>query len=153
MEKEIVAVSALILNSEGDLLVQRRPACRPNDPIADLWETPGGKVEEGEDLITGLVRELEEELGVTGVTVNPRPVLSMSLGPPASRSGKFQIHFFYAKSEGPFLPKEGQPEIRFRSLDALSYNLGMTVGTNLVVEYLLFLRTRFGIALQEEDWL
>lgn len=29
------------------------------------WEFPGGKIEEGEDLVTAVVREMQEEFGVT----------------------------------------------------------------------------------------
>ncbi|WP_043447578.1 NUDIX domain-containing protein [Arthrobacter sp. L77] len=44
------------------LLVARRSA---PPQFAGMWEFPGGKVEAGEDCDAALLRELEEELGVT----------------------------------------------------------------------------------------
>jgi 8-oxo-dGTP diphosphatase len=54
-------VAAALINSCGEILVQKRAAGRS---MAGLWEFPGGKVEHGELPEAALVRELFEELGV-----------------------------------------------------------------------------------------
>ena len=58
--KHIVAVGGLVRASEGRVLMIPSPR---RD-----WEFPGGQVEEGEDLVTALQREVLEETGIT-VTV------------------------------------------------------------------------------------
>lgn len=57
----LVVVSAVLVDPDGRLLVQRRPA---HKPFGGLWEFPGGKVEEGETPEAALIRELREELGI-----------------------------------------------------------------------------------------
>ena len=61
-----VVAGALLRTVDGrtELLLAQRdyPA-----EVAGLWELPGGKVEEGETPGAALVRELDEELGVTVV--------------------------------------------------------------------------------------
>ena len=51
----------LVFDDEGHLLIQRRP---DDGMLGGLWEFPGGKQEEGEDLATTCQRELREELGI-----------------------------------------------------------------------------------------
>ncbi len=51
----------LIRNGEAQLLIARR---RDNDLLGGLWEFPGGKQEDGENLEACLARELAEELGI-----------------------------------------------------------------------------------------
>ena len=58
--KHIVAVAGLVRDSEGRVLMIRSPR--------GDWEFPGGQVEEGEDLVAALQREVREETGLT-VTV------------------------------------------------------------------------------------
>jgi 8-oxo-dGTP diphosphatase len=57
-----LVVAAAIIDAAGRLLAARRDS----GTYAGLWEFPGGKVEAGEDDSTALLRELAEELGVTG---------------------------------------------------------------------------------------
>ena len=52
--------AAIIESADGMLLVQNR---RRNGSLD--WSTPGGVVEEGEDVIEGLAREVIEETGIT----------------------------------------------------------------------------------------
>lgn len=59
--KTILVVAVALIDVEGRVLVQERPAGKP---MAGLWEFPGGKVEDGEVVEHALVRELEEELGI-----------------------------------------------------------------------------------------
>ncbi|HRY15524.1 MAG TPA: 8-oxo-dGTP diphosphatase MutT [Candidatus Competibacteraceae bacterium] len=62
-----VAVGVLI-SAAGAVLITRRP-----DHVhqGGLWEFPGGKVEEGEQVATALSRELHEELGVIVESAEP----------------------------------------------------------------------------------
>lgn len=55
--KHIVAVSGLISHTDDKVLLIRSPRRG--------WEFPGGQVEEGENLIEALQREIQEEAGVT----------------------------------------------------------------------------------------
>lgn len=52
--------SALLIDDQGRVLLARRA----NDPGAGLWDLLGGFVDEGEDGLDALRRELREELGV-----------------------------------------------------------------------------------------
>lgn len=57
----LIVVAAALVDRDGRLLVQRRPAGKP---MAGLWEFPGGKLEAGETPEQALIRELAEELGI-----------------------------------------------------------------------------------------
>lgn len=58
----LTVVAAALVDGERKVLVQQRA---PGRAMAGLWEFPGGKVEEGELPEAALVRELEEELGIS----------------------------------------------------------------------------------------
>lgn len=57
----VLVAAAAIINDQSEVLLAQRPEGKS---MADLWEFPGGKVEEGETPEFALMRELEEELGI-----------------------------------------------------------------------------------------
>ena len=61
-ETRIVEVSAGLIFRDGKLLIAQRHA---DSHLGGLWEFPGGKREAGESFEQCLVRELQEELGVS----------------------------------------------------------------------------------------
>jgi 8-oxo-dGTP diphosphatase len=56
----VPAVAALVVDDEGRLLLARRAY----EPDAGLWDTPGGFLNEDEEPLSALRRELREEAGV-----------------------------------------------------------------------------------------
>lgn len=56
--KHIVAVSALVTNEAGEILLVK------TNWRSDTWECPGGQVEEGEALDKAVYREVLEETGI-----------------------------------------------------------------------------------------
>ena len=64
-------VAAAFCDANGRWLMHKRP---PNKAHAGLWEFPGGKVEESEVPENALIREVNEELGVTIVSKDCLPV-------------------------------------------------------------------------------
>ncbi|TXS96320.1 8-oxo-dGTP diphosphatase MutT [Parahaliea maris] len=61
MDEVHVAVG-VILDTQQRILLTRRAA---DAHQGGLWEFPGGKVEQGEDVLTALDRELREELAIS----------------------------------------------------------------------------------------
>ncbi len=64
----IHVAAAVIVNRAGEVLLARRPE---HVHQGGLWEFPGGKLEPTEDSHGGLVRELEEELGISPTSCRP----------------------------------------------------------------------------------
>ncbi|MBN2511040.1 MAG: (deoxy)nucleoside triphosphate pyrophosphohydrolase [Spirochaetales bacterium] len=53
-----VRVAAGVIRHDGRVLIARRS---PGQKLAGFWEFPGGKIEDGEDPLDALVREIREE--------------------------------------------------------------------------------------------
>src|SRR5438132_3987051 len=61
--RPIVLVAAVALvDGDGRVLLAERPAGKH---LAGTWEFPGGKVNDGETPEAALIRELDEELGIS----------------------------------------------------------------------------------------
>jgi 8-oxo-dGTP diphosphatase len=60
-------VAAALIVRDGAVLIGQR---RPDQPMALMWEFPGGKIEAGESPEQALARELDEELGIRA-TIGP----------------------------------------------------------------------------------
>ena len=58
-ERPIVGVGAVVLEAGKVVLVRRR-----YEPLAGQWSLPGGTLELGETLETGVAREIREEIGL-----------------------------------------------------------------------------------------
>jgi len=67
MVKKTIRVVAAVAERNGKYLITQR---RKTAVLPNLWEFPGGRVEEGEDDITALKREIKERLDVE-VSVGP----------------------------------------------------------------------------------
>jgi A/G-specific adenine glycosylase len=61
-------VTAAVIQRNGSVLITRRPE---NGLLGGMWEFPGGKLQEGEDLPACLRREIQEELGVDVRVADP----------------------------------------------------------------------------------
>lgn len=61
MQKNIIhVVGAVLKNEQGEILCALRS---PSMSMPNLWEFPGGKIEDGEKPRESLAREIQEELG------------------------------------------------------------------------------------------
>lgn len=58
----LLVVACALIDTDSRILLAQRPEGKS---LAGLWEFPGGKMEPGETPEETLVRELEEELGIT----------------------------------------------------------------------------------------
>jgi len=68
-DRPCVGVGAVLIHEGRVLLIRRGKA-----PLRGRWVVPGGTVELGETLEEALVREVEEE---TGLTVKPREIVAV----------------------------------------------------------------------------
>jgi 8-oxo-dGTP diphosphatase len=60
--KLVLVVACALVDADNRVLVTQRPEGKQ---LAGLWEFPGGKLEAGERPEAALIRELDEELGLT----------------------------------------------------------------------------------------
>ena len=85
-ETPLAAVSGVIFNDEGHVLLVRRG--RP--PAKGKWSLPGGVVHLGEELEAALAREVFEECGLKVVA---GPLLSVSSRIVHDSRGEIQFHY------------------------------------------------------------
>ena len=90
--------SALLVEGDGAVLLARRAG----EPGEGLWDLPGGFVEEGEDALATLRRELREELGVE---IEPGRLVG-SLPDRYGEGGPWTLNFYW---EGRIVSGEPAP--------------------------------------------
>lgn len=94
MSISIVTVDALLV-AKGHVLMIRRA----KEPYLDKLALPGGHVEEGETLLSAVVRELEEEVGVVIVPDQLDYLLKLCGEGRDPRPGHTLSHVFWAQVE------------------------------------------------------
>jgi len=92
------AAVGVIQAPDGAVLLGQRPAGKP---WSGYWEFPGGKIEDGESPAHALVRELQEELGITPTQYYPWITRTYDYeakyntrGELESRAKTVRLHFF-----------------------------------------------------------
>lgn len=90
-----IRVGTLLRHGDAVLLLRQEKLGR------SYWLLPGGGVEEGESLHVALARELSEECGLEGVTLEGPIAIVESIAPPSLRPRKHVVHvIFYADVSG-----------------------------------------------------
>ncbi len=69
--KLLVVVACALVDADRRVLIAQRPEGKA---MAGLWEFPGGKVEADETPEAAIIRELEEELGISTKTACLAPL-------------------------------------------------------------------------------
>lgn len=106
-------VAAALIVRNGEVLIGQR---RVDQPMASLWEFPGGKIEEGESPQEALARELTEELGIAA-----------SIGPPVTRirhhyrrGGAIDLQFFAVREFAGEIDNQIYQQVRWVKLTDLT---------------------------------
>ena len=111
--KNLVHVAVgVIEDAQGRILIARRPEHLHQ---GGLWEFPGGKVAEGEDIITALRRELHEEIGIDVSQTCPLITIEHDYGDKQVLLDVHRVTAFSGEAHG----KEGQP-VKWVTLAELS---------------------------------
>lgn len=101
--KLLLVVACALVDPDGRVLVSQRPEGKQ---LAGLWEFPGGKLDPGERPEAALIRELDEELGIT--------VQEPCLAPLTFASHAYDAFhlimplYVCRRWEGAVMPREGQ---------------------------------------------
>ena len=74
MKKIGISQKIIIFNDKGKFLTLHRTETAPSNPCK--WDFPGGELGFGEDAITGIIREAEEEAGLKIKDLKPFDVES-----------------------------------------------------------------------------
>lgn len=97
----IVCAPHLLLIRDGKILLGKR---RNTDYADGHWHVPGGHMEEGENIIDALIREMDEEIGIT---IEPYDVeLAHAVQDNGTGEGRMQMFFTITTWSGEIENKE-----------------------------------------------
>lgn len=107
MTKCVQVAVAILQQANGEYLLASRPQGKG---WAGWWEFPGGKIEQGESPEQALIREAQEELGITPTQI--QPWIKRRYDYPATQDAEAKtvlLHFFFVTAwQGELHPHEGQ---------------------------------------------
>lgn len=81
-------VGIMLLNQTGKVWIGRRISKPHDDPDQFVWQMPQGGIDEGENPDSAAIRELEEETGITSVTILKESSDWLSYELPTALQGK-----------------------------------------------------------------
>jgi len=111
METLVHVAVGVVEDNSGRILIARRPLHLHQ---GGLWEFPGGKVDEGEDVITALHRELHEEVGIDIKQTQPLITITHDYGDKQVWLDVHRVISFQGDAHG----REGQP-VKWVAIDKL----------------------------------
>ena len=128
----IIGVGAVVLENNSILLVKRG-----NPPGKRLWSIPGGKLNVGEDIREGVIRELSEETGLIGEIVDLLDIFQIII---RDEEGGVKYHyvifdFLIRINGGSLKPGSDALDARFFNLDE-ALKLDLTRSTRVLIEKL-----------------
>ena len=106
---------ALVIDDEGRVLLARRKF----DPRAGKWDVPGGFLEEDEEPLDGLRRELREEAGVEIEPLELAGIWADRYGGGDEPTATLNLYWTARIASGEPTPADDVSELRWFSLDGL----------------------------------
>jgi 8-oxo-dGTP diphosphatase len=101
--KLTLVVACALVDADKRVLLAQRP---PGKTLAGLWEFPGGKIESGERPEQTLIRELQEEIGIT---VNEACLAPLTFASHAYENFHLLMPLYICRRwEGQAIAREGQ---------------------------------------------
>ena len=143
-KKTFVAMKAVILNENNEMLLIREGTKDPTRSNVGMWDGPGGRLEFGEDPIEGLKREIKEEIGLEIEVEKP---LDISYWMPKKQNEQWYIVALF------MLCKAKYKEIKLDNFENDSYkwvNIKDLANANIIPTTLKALKSLIKIDISKE---
>jgi len=99
----LLVVAVALIDADNRVLIAQRPK---HKQLGGLWEFPGGKLDPGERPEAALIRELDEELGIT---VKEACLAPLTFASHAYEDFHLLMPLYVCRRwEGMVMPREGQ---------------------------------------------
>jgi ADP-ribose pyrophosphatase YjhB (NUDIX family) len=124
VEKEIIASGPVIVQ-DGKLLVDK-------DNKDDFYKIPGGRLEEGEDLEEGCIREVKEEINAEITIIKKLSTLILNENPTTHKKMRIELHHYLADLNNPheikpILPVKEIKWLEIREIKRGKYNVAPNI--------------------------